>query len=129
MNQPTTSSTYPENSWQGNDESLETAWNSGNGNPGNWWQVDLGQDYVLTEINTLWEYNSPVYRYYIEVSSDGESFERVIDQTQNETAGRERHDVFPAGTCARHVRITMTAATGGFWMLVFNAEIIALVAE
>ncbi len=60
----------PEHAVDGNEE---TRWCSPDGNPGQTWQVDLGEPQELTGCRILWEMDDTNYRYRIEGSADGQT--------------------------------------------------------
>jgi hypothetical protein len=75
-----------------NDEQVETWWAAQTGQPGEWWQVDLGKpmDVCAIQVNfadhdfTCTDKNSYVfYQYFIESSFDGQSWTRLIDHSDN----------------------------------------------
>ena len=105
-----------------NDGNDGTRWNAGDGTPGHWWQVDLGADHLLESINTLWEYDGVVFRYFVSISSDGTNFTTTIDKTADTRTTRARTDVFPSGTCTRFVRITKTDTTG-YWAILYSVNV------
>jgi hypothetical protein len=104
----------------GNDTS--TRWSSADGTPGHWWLVDLGSDRLLDSINTLWERGDVAYRYFVSISSDGETFTTAINKTTDTATARARTDLFPSGTCTRYVRITKTDTTG-WWAILYTVNV------
>ena len=105
-----------------NDGNDGTRWNTGDGTPGHWWQVDLGADYLLESVNTLWEYDGVNFRYFVSISLDGTSFTPVIDKTADTRTARARTDMFPTPTCTRFVRITKTDTTG-YWAILYTVNV------
>lgn len=101
----------------GNDNDPATRWCAANGNTGHYWQVDLGAVHPLTRFEVTWEYPSQAigffYLYAIGISDDGTTFTTVIDKTTNTDASATQSVDFPAGTMARHVRITITGLPAG----------------
>ena len=100
----------PEN---GNDENVMTRWCAVDGNPGHWWEVDLGGTYTdLTGAEIYWEANG-AYRYRIDVSNDNKTWTMVADKTANAVAAGLTDDYFSAS--GRYVRITVTGPPPGLW--------------
>lgn len=76
-----------------NDEQVETWWSAETGNPGEWWQVDLGkimrvnaiqinfadQDFTLKAANSYFN-----YQYEIVCSEDGKTWNRIVNRINNE---------------------------------------------
>jgi len=106
----------------GNDGNDGTRWNTGDGTPGHWWDVDLGADHLLESVNTLWEYDGVNYKFYVSISSDGTNFTTAIDRTADARTARARMDMFPGGTCTRYVRITKTDTTG-YWAILYTVKV------
>lgn len=74
-----------------------------------WVQVDLGKE---TEINSIWVVNfweqNCYHQYYVEVSRDGEKWQRVIDMTDSTLPAHESGELHRFGTTqARYVRMTV----------------------
>ncbi|GAB6012245.1 family 43 glycosylhydrolase [Viscerimonas tarda] len=79
---------------KGNDEQVESWWSAQTGNAGEWWQIDLGkqmdvraiqvnladQDFKLRAIDGISYFS---YQYYVESSSDGKNWTRIVDRTAN----------------------------------------------
>lgn len=97
---------------KGNDGSTSTRWCAANGNTGQWWKVDLGQNYSLTGAEVMWEF-SRVYKYKIEVSTDNTNWTLVVDRTNNTSNAQTQTHSFSA--TARYVRITVTGLEANTW--------------
>jgi hypothetical protein len=123
-NKPSTASKEAQPASNANDGDTMTEWSSGDGSEA-WWLVDLQKPYRLTSIQTQWEEGGVDYHYYIETSANGADFTKVIDQTTNTQGLGTFSDLFPSGTCARFVRVTMTDA-GGFWAILREVQVNAL---
>jgi hypothetical protein len=82
--------------------------------PAQWLAVDLGAVHDLSRVIIAWEQDRPGYRYRLEGSADGVTWQFLSDQTAN---------VFPGGTHRleltargiRHLRINTTALPDGSW--------------
>ncbi len=99
----------------GNDGNTSTRWCAVNGNTGQWWKVDLGQNYSVSGAEVMWEFSGRLYKYRIEVSTDNTNWTTVVDMTNNtsNTAQTQSHS-FSART-ARYVRITVTGLPTRTW--------------
>jgi hypothetical protein len=109
------------------DGDMTTAWNAG-GSGESWWMVDLQQPYRLTYIDTYWEMEGLAYKYYIEVSTNGVTYDRVVDRSENSERPKYFHDEIPDGTCGRLVRVTMLE-TAGYYAILREVRVVALVPE
>lgn len=116
QNQPASASSYqtgnlPSN---GDDGNLSTRWAAANSALPQWWQVDLGSNYTLTNVTIDWySSNSRAYGYQIAVGTNNADFTTIVDRSANTTLGNST-DVFSA--LARYVKITVTSCTqsGGY---------------
>jgi hypothetical protein len=119
----TASSSLPEyEAEKANDEQVETWWSAQTGKAGEWWQIDLGkpmkvnalqinfadQDFTLRATNSYFN-----YQYYVEYSTDGSTWKRLIDRTLN--AKDMPHELIPLteSVQARFFRITNTREMSG----------------
>jgi len=98
---------------KGNDGNTSTRWCAANGNTGQWWKVDLGQNYSLTGTEVMWEFSGRVYKYKIEVSTDNTNWTLVVDRTNNTSTAQTQSHSFSA--TARYVRITVTGLPANTW--------------
>jgi hypothetical protein len=104
----------------GNDGITGTRWCATSGNTGEWWKVDLGQGYAITEVGVLFEF-ADSYQYLIEGSTDNSSWFILTDQrSATGTAQQRTHAV--SGT-ARYVRITITGLASGRWASLFEFSV------
>ena len=97
---------------KGNDGDGNTMWIAANGNAGNWWMVDLGEDYNVTGVVVNFE-DSSLWKYRIEASLDSVTWETIVDRTENEV--REPVQDFEVDTTARYIRITVTECPYDYW--------------
>jgi hypothetical protein len=96
-----------------NDGDRTTMWSARFGGLPQWWQVDLGAVYHLSEIVCDWPSrpdpdNPGALQYRVEVSQDGERFNTVVDATGNEIPKQTRHLLANPG---RVVRVTITGTS------------------
>lgn len=96
----------------GNDGITGTRWCANNGNTGNWWKVDLGQAYDLTQIDIMFEF-ADSYQYLIEKSTDNSSWSTLVDQRSATGTAQKRSHMLTGN--ARYVRITYTGLASGRW--------------
>ncbi|NQX67245.1 discoidin domain-containing protein [Paenibacillus alba] len=95
----------------GNDGNETTRWEAANGNPGQWWEVDLGSSFNITGSEIVWASGNTYYQYKIDVSEDQVNWTTILDKTQNTTAAARQRDKLVAN--ARYVRVTVTGAQNG----------------
>jgi hypothetical protein len=100
----------PENAVDGN--TTVTRWTANGGSYPQWWRVDLGSTYNLTNVITYW-YPGYAFKFRIEVSSNDVNYTTAMDATGNAVVGTTTN-IFSAS--ARYVRITAIGITpsGGY---------------
>ena len=99
----------------------DSRWCSPNGEPGQWWQVDLEQPQDLTGCEITWETDNTHYRYKVEGSTDAKSWKMLSDQTKGELADQTQTLKFDApGT--RFLRVSITGLEAGKWGSFFEFE-------
>jgi fibronectin type 3 domain-containing protein len=93
----------------GNDGSLSTRWTAATSSFPQWWRVDLGASFNLTNVTINW-YNSGsrAYKYRIETSSDDSNYATAVDRTGNTTFGDTSDSL---NATARYLRVTVTGCT------------------
>ncbi len=104
------------------DSNPDTRWCSPDNNPGQWWQVDLGQPEELTGCRIVWEQDGVNYRYKIEGSPDGQKWQMLSDQTKTDDREQDRRLKF-AAMQIQYVRLTTTQLTPGCWGSFFEFEV------
>ncbi len=100
----------------------ETRWCSPDGNPGQWWQVDLGEPQELTGCQIQWEMDDTNYRYKVEGSADGQTWKMLSDQTKTDLHEQVQTLKF-AAPGIRYVRLSITGLVGGRWGSFFEFEV------
>jgi len=87
-------------------------------------EIDLGADYSLIRLD-LYTYKLRGYQYTVEAKSDGGTYVLMIDRSDNTTPGNPISDSFPAGTIARHVKLTVSdgGTYSGDWVSLRELEI------
>ncbi len=98
-----------------NDEQVETWWSARTGDPGEWWQVDLGHPMRIEAIQvnfadkdfTLTPQNSYVsYAYRIDRSEDGQTWQTLVDRSENQEDMPHELIVLDTAVHTRYLRIT-----------------------
>lgn len=97
---------------KGNDGNGSTMWIAANGDPGNWWMVDLGEAYQITGGSISFEAEA-LWKYQIQASMDGESWTTVADRSQNSLTSPVQE--FAGDVTARYVKVTVTECPDGCW--------------
>ena len=96
------------------DGKADTRWCSPDARPGQWWQIDLGQAEILTGCQIDWEMDGVNYRYKVEGSPDGHTWQMLSDQTKTDDREQTQRLKFEASGI-RYVRLTTTQLTPGCW--------------
>jgi hypothetical protein len=96
---------------RGNDGNTSTRWSAADSGLNHWWQVDLGAIRTLTSSQVMWQNSGVVYKYKIEVSTNGTTWTQVVDKTNNTSTAQTQTDTFSAS--GRFVRITVTGLPFG----------------
>lgn len=108
----------PENAVDGDTTLIR--WTANGGSYPQWWRVDLGAIYNITNIVTYW-YPGWSFQYRIEVSSNDVNYTTAVDATGNTVVGTTTN-LFSA--TARYVRITSTGITpSGGWASFYDCQI------
>lgn len=97
----------------GVDEDDSTRWCASGGEFPQWYQIDLEQAYALSGFQILWENAGAVCKYVIQVSKDGETWENIVDLSENETVNGSI-DTQMVQTEGRYVRIQITGVSDGW---------------
>jgi hypothetical protein len=92
-----------------NDGSDTTFWQSADPSAA-WWEVDLEGFYQISGTRLLFA-EAGDWKYRIETSLNRASWTVSIDRSQTDRKDAVRNEIYPPGTIARYVRITMTSAT------------------
>lgn len=100
----------PENAVDGN--TTVTRWTANGGSYPQWWRVDLGAMYNITNVITYW-YPGYTFQYWIETSTNDVNYTAAVDATGNTVVGCTTNSFSATG---RYVRITATGITqtGGY---------------
>ncbi|MGA3169915.1 MAG: family 43 glycosylhydrolase [Chthoniobacteraceae bacterium] len=98
------------------DENIHDWWSAKTGDKGEWLKVDLGKPCRIEAIQTNFAdqdanahgmlTNGDAYRYVIEVSDDGTTWNACIDKSQNQIDAPQDYVQLPAPVTARYVRLT-----------------------
>lgn len=106
-----------ENSERGPDKAIDgetsTMWIAADGNPNNWWEADLGENYDMTGIRITFENDINIWKYKIEVSKDDINWTMAADKTQNTVTDQIQESAY--NLTGRYVRVTVTETPGSLW--------------
>lgn len=97
----------------GNDGSTSSLWVANDGNPGNWWMVDLGTVYSIHGSEIEFEYEGDIWQYLVEVSSDGTAWTTIVDKSANTSSTKIQTDLYTVA--GRYVRVTITGVPSSRW--------------
>ena len=113
---PATASSALENFAVANavDEDIRTWWSAATGNPGEWLQVDLGKPCLIDamQINfadqgmtNLGRMDHDSYQYYVEVSGDGNTWQRCLDRSESLLDSPHAYTQLDEPVTARYARL------------------------
>ncbi|HEY0466472.1 MAG TPA: discoidin domain-containing protein, partial [Polyangiaceae bacterium] len=113
VGKPTTASTQqPANaSGSGNDGQTATRWSATTAALPQWWRVDLGASYALTQLSVQFEFADRKYTYAVETSADDVSYSTQANVVDG--IGAVQVVPMPSNVSARYVRITCTSTVPG----------------
>ena len=97
---------------KGTDGNGATMWIAADGNPGNWWMVDLGEAYQLTGGSISFE-TEALWKYQVQTSLDAVNWTPMVDRSQNSLTAPVQN--FTGEAAARYVRVTVTECPAGCW--------------
>lgn len=101
----TSSAEQPERSArEGIDGDEKTRWAGDNAQPGHWLQLELSEPRRVSACRIVWEFPDRTYLYKIEGSTDGKSWQMLLDASQKGRPGRE--ELTLPGTEFRWFRLT-----------------------
>ncbi|MFD0619081.1 endo-alpha-N-acetylgalactosaminidase family protein [Paenibacillus sp. GCM10027629] len=92
----------------GNDGQTSTRWCVSNPSTEHWWKVDLGAQYDVTGSKITWESASSTVKYRIEVSSDGETWNKTVDKWSTPVTESVTQDTWSA----KNVKFIKVTALG-----------------
>lgn len=108
------------------DEQVETWWAASSGRKGEWLQIDLGEPMEVNAIqvnfadhnfNVHAPHASVVYQYYIEGSTDGRNWTRLVNEEKNQQDAPHKLHPLNASAKMQYVRICNTKEMGGCFSL------------
>ncbi len=117
LNKPATASSQEnddETAAKANDGNGATRWCAANGDVPQWWQVDLQKAARLTGAEIKWERDGKNYRYVVEGSADGRTWQTLSDQSSSTSTSQVQELKFDARG-VRYVRIRVTGLEKGTW--------------
>ena len=103
------------------DENVRTWWSAKTGDPGEWFQIDLGADKTIEALqinfadegSTAFGNSNDAYRYVLEVSHDAKTWRTVVDHAQTGRDSPDDYEVLPQSVQARYVRIRNVHSPNG----------------
>ena len=103
---------------EGNDGNKASRWGSGNNDSHpakDWWSVDLGAVYDLSNIRIMWENARPKF-YDILVSNDGTNWTvaQSYDQLPSASADASAIEDYPITATGRYIKVAATSIEGGY---------------
>lgn len=97
-----------------------TRWCATGGQSGEWWQVELEKAQKVTGCRLDWESPGAVYRYVVEISTDGKAWKSVVDAADNK--GKEYTHKFDAPD-TKFLRVTYLGCETGGWASLWEVSV------
>jgi len=94
------------------DEDPSTFWSASDEQPEAWLEIDLESVYRVSNVKLTFP-GSGAYRYKIELSTDGETWSKVIDQTDGSSLQPVRTDSCSPDSIGKLLRVTLTGLPAG----------------
>ena len=108
----------PENAVDGN--TTVSRWTANGGSYPQWWRIDLGAVYNITNVTTYW-YPGWTFQYRIETSTNDVNYTTAVDATGNAVVGYTTNSFSASG---RYLRITTTGISpSGGWASFFDCQV------
>ncbi|MCA9268595.1 MAG: discoidin domain-containing protein, partial [Planctomycetales bacterium] len=96
------------------DGDLRTRWCANGSQADEWWQVELERPEHVRNLRIHWEKDNAAYRYTVNASADGGTWNTIVDQAKNEKPGRvTAHQVDAPNT--KFLRVTFLGSSTGVW--------------
>jgi xylan 1,4-beta-xylosidase len=103
------------------DEDIRTWWSAMTGDPGEWYQIDLGTKETVDAVqinfadegSTAMGPTEDVYKYVLEVSEDGKKWRTIVDHSREGRDSPDDYEVLPRSDEARFVRIRNVHSPNG----------------
>jgi len=105
------------------DENVRTWWSAESGEPGEWFQMDLGRprDIRAIQVNFAEQdchadslrISNDYHRYKLLASTDGQTWRTVADKSDNETAVPHDYLALPEATTVRYLRVENVSMPAG----------------
>lgn len=106
---------------RGNDRDTGTRWCAADGELEHHWTVDLGQTHTLEELKITFEFAGRRYGYVIEGSSDDDTYEMLLDRTNNPAQTQVQTE--PLNGSARYLRIRFVALPENTWASFYELKV------
>lgn len=116
------------------DEEVRTWWSARTGNPGEWFQIDLGARKRIEAVQVNFAdqdsqargISRDVYRYKLDVSDDGIRWRTVVDHSRNGRDAPHDYQVLRKPERARYVRLTNLHSPDGGKFSLYDLRIFGL---
>ena len=96
------------------DGDLRTRWCANGGSTGETWQVELAEPAHVRSLRIHWEKSGAAYRYTIDASKDGQTWNTIVDQSKNKKAAKiTPHQVDVPDT--KYLRVTFLGSSTNVW--------------
>lgn len=104
------------------DGDLSTRWCADGASVPQWLMVDLGEPQEVNGCSITWEMNERAYQYIVEASTDGKTWEKVVDATSKDAKPQDcEHKFNRANT--RYLRLTISGSSPQCWCSLYEFQI------
>lgn len=105
-----------------NDGNPKTRYSAADDEANHWWTVDLGSTFDIHGTEVIWEKDTIIYKYKVEVSNDNVNWILKLDKQGNTSDQKIQREKFIA--TARYVRITVTSLPKGIRASFYEFKVI-----
>ncbi|ADB16620.1 heme-binding protein [Pirellula staleyi DSM 6068] len=104
------------------DGDLSTRWCADGASVPQWLMVDLGEPQEVNGCSITWEMNERAYEYIVEASTDGKTWEKVVDATSKDPKPQDCEHKFNRPN-TRYLRVTISGSSPGAWCSLYEFQV------
>jgi len=104
------------------DGNLKTRWCPNGPQDHEWLQLDLGKPQHLKSLRIHWESAGQSYRYTVSASTDGSTWQQIVDRSENRVAAKESPIDNIDAPETRYLKIMFLGSSSGGWGSIWEVE-------